>query len=361
MTRCFKSHAGGTNGIAAVFCAPARSPFLRNMSVCAKSSQSEGCLTGGSNFELELLTESGKQYLLAELKKSHVSCGVAEQLLALRGSMRDRDKGRLLLLRPSIGRELGGVARARARRLHGSRGQLLCRSRRTVRRSHSGSDKSATVYDEQSAQGTCLSRVVRAVGEPSLVKGSVRALADAGGVSRQAALDIRLRLLDLGILAQTGRTIRWVPGRHKDGVGYVRHRLLHDIEIEPGPWSLSHIRSRPRCARAAYWAAARAACRPSLGRWRRRAPADRPLSGRSHGCPYERGAAGDDQQAESHPGPLGTAGIRRPTLDRWRNAERQPTQLIPCSCIRSCFRAERKGARSGAGDRRSLVEEDRYT
>ena len=61
---------------------------------------------GETDFELEVQTASGKQHLFVELKKSHVSPAVAEQLLALRSSMRDRDQSRLLLLAPAVGREL---------------------------------------------------------------------------------------------------------------------------------------------------------------------------------------------------------------------------------------------------------------
>ncbi len=61
------------------------------------------------DYELELRTESGKQRLLAEVKKSHWSPAMAEQLLSLRASARARDRARLLLLAPSVGRELGDL------------------------------------------------------------------------------------------------------------------------------------------------------------------------------------------------------------------------------------------------------------
>jgi hypothetical protein len=54
--------------------------------------------------------------------------------------------------------------------------------------------------------------------EPERVANSVRALGDAAGVSRQAALDIRHRLARLGVLIQTRSGFRWVAGRYKEAI-----------------------------------------------------------------------------------------------------------------------------------------------
>lgn len=189
-------------------------PFVQDISV----RRAEVKRRAAPDFELEVQTESGKQHLFAELKKSHVSRAVAEQLLALRSSMRDRDQGRLLLLAPAVGRELGELLEREHVGFMDLAGNCyLDLGGRYVARIQ-GRTRSAPSAASKGLRAPAYRALFALLADPSLARAPVRTLADAAGVSRQAALDIRKRLVDLGILAQTGRTFRWVPGRHKDAL-----------------------------------------------------------------------------------------------------------------------------------------------
>ncbi len=167
------------------------------------------------DYELELRTESGKQRLLAEVKKSHWSPAMAEQLLSLRASARARDRARLLLLAPSVGRELGDLLeRERVAFMDLAGNCYLNLGGKYVARIQ-GRRGPTPVAGGKALRAPAYRALFALLAEPSLAGASVRALAEAAGVSRQAALDMRHRLVELGTLVQTGRTFRWVPGRHK--------------------------------------------------------------------------------------------------------------------------------------------------
>jgi hypothetical protein len=187
-------------------------PFVQDVSV----RRAEVNRRAAPDFELAVQTESGKQHLFAELKKSHVSRGVAEQLLALRSSI--RDQGRHLLLAPAVSRELGELLEREHVGFMDLAGNCyLDLGGRYVARIQ-GRTRSVPCAASKGLRAPAYRALFALLAEPSLARAPVRTLADAAGVSRQAALDIRKRLVDLGILMQTGRTFRWVPGRHKDAL-----------------------------------------------------------------------------------------------------------------------------------------------
>jgi hypothetical protein len=185
-------------------------PFVRKVRAVPPSATAKRPF----DYELELQTPTGKQRISFELKKSHLSRVMAEQIVTSQKSNRNP----FLILAPSVGSVLGELLEREhvmfldlAGNCHlDLDGKYIARvqGRKAVARPSADKGMRAPAY-----------RVLFALlAEPARVTNSVRALAEAAGVSRQAALDIRHRLARLGVLIQTRSGFRWVAGRHKEAI-----------------------------------------------------------------------------------------------------------------------------------------------
>jgi hypothetical protein len=185
-------------------------PFVKNVRAVPPSATAKHPF----DYELELQTPTGKRRISFELKKSHLSRVMAEQIATSQKSTRNP----FLILAPSIGSVLGELfEREHVMFLDMAgncyldlEGKYIARiqGRKAVTRSSADKGMRAPAY-----------RVLFALlAEPGRVTNSVRALGEAAGVSRQAALDIRHRLARLGVLIQTRGGFRWVAGRHKEAI-----------------------------------------------------------------------------------------------------------------------------------------------
>jgi len=186
-------------------------PFVRGARVTATEP------AGGLDYELELRTPDGKRNIYVELKKSHLSRATVQQVLALRERARPK-KETVLLLAPAIGQELGDLLEREQISFIDLAGNCyLDLGGRYVARIQ-GRSRPAADVSGKGLRAPAYRALFALLAQPTLAAEAVRTLAEAAGVSRQAAFDLRKRLLHLGVLLETERTIRWVPGKQKDAL-----------------------------------------------------------------------------------------------------------------------------------------------
>ncbi len=176
-------------------------PFVRGVRVLS-------AVRGGrrlADYELVVRTAAGETHMHVELKTSHVSPEVIERWAGTVGKARDH-----LLFAPAISQQLGdrleegglgfvdragncyvNLAGHHVARIQGKRGERRAPAEKALR---------APAYRALFAL----------LADPKLAGAPVRALAEAAGVSRQAAFDIRPRLEALRFLYANEQRFGWV-------------------------------------------------------------------------------------------------------------------------------------------------------
>jgi len=177
-------------------------PFVRGVRLSARVPANDI----HADYELAIRTAEGEHRTLVELKKSHVTRQLVDRLAKPTKGRQQR-----LLFAPAIGRELGDLLEQRKLGFVDRAGNCyLSFSDRLVARIQ-GKRAARRAPAEKAMRAPAYRALFALLADPKLVDVSVRALAEAAGVSRQAAVDIRHRLQALGILYAKGEHFGWVP------------------------------------------------------------------------------------------------------------------------------------------------------
>jgi len=176
-------------------------PFVRGVRVLREAPQGDGA----ADYELALKTLGGEERFLVAVKTSNVTKEVIERWASNVG----RDPNRLLFA-PSISQQHGDRLEERGLGFVDRAGNCYLNvSGRHVARIQ-GKRAEPRASAEKAMRAPAYRALFALLAEPGLAAESVRALAEAAGVSRQAALDIRPRLSALGFLYASKRRFGWV-------------------------------------------------------------------------------------------------------------------------------------------------------
>lgn len=162
--------------------------------------------TGNTPVEVRLNTPSGKVRLPVDLKRTPITRELAARLAS-------RDTGALVLA-PTVGSQMGEVLRKAQVCFMDLAGNCYLQLE--------GGRYIAVIKGQKGVTKTTVQKGMRApayralfalLAEPELAGVSIRRLAERAAVSRQAAIDIRARLVEMGILFKRKAGYGWIPGR----------------------------------------------------------------------------------------------------------------------------------------------------
>lgn len=143
--------------------------------------------------------------LLPHLKKTHLTAETVAHAI-------DRADGAdCLLLAPYVGRAVGEqLAEAGVMFMDIAGNCFVNLANRHVARMQ-GKRPVERATAQKGLRAPAYKALFALLAKPELINATVRGLAQASGVSRQAATDIRLRLVDLSVAYRDGKTYGWVP------------------------------------------------------------------------------------------------------------------------------------------------------
>jgi hypothetical protein len=206
------------------------------------------------DYRLTIRTDQSSHDFQVELKKSHVSPAIVHRLIDY-----TRGPKKWLLLAPAVSKPLGDTLEESGLNFVDRAGNCYFDLAGKHVARVQGRRAQASVSAEKALRAPAYRALFALIAEPKLAASSVRALAEAAGVSRQAALDMRHRLVGLDILFAGGSSFAWTPRGGAKALdlfisGYattLRPHLLHgryrtraenpdqvehDIEIGLRPW-----------------------------------------------------------------------------------------------------------------------------
>jgi hypothetical protein len=158
---------------------------------------------------LDLDTSAGRHELFVESFSSHLSRALAERAIAIAG---DRPSS-WIVMAPHIGAGLGGrLAEAGLHYVDRAGNCRLVLGSLMVHVQGKGAATVAAGAESKAMRAPGYQALFALLAQPGLLEGTVRELAAAADVSRQAAHDLRKRLVAMGYAAQRGRRYRFVPG-----------------------------------------------------------------------------------------------------------------------------------------------------
>jgi hypothetical protein len=198
-------------------------PFVRRVSaVLGGAREADACL--------RIRTPTGEHELLVEQKTSFLDRASAEHLVE---SMAQREPG-WVLMAPAISTELGQRLAERRVNFLDLRGNCFIALGEQYLASVEGRQPVAIPARDKSIRAPGYQTLFALLGRPDLIGQPLRAIAEAAGVSRQAAVDALARLVSDGALLSTKRGYVWAPKGWNDTVdrwlvGYrdaIRPRLL---------------------------------------------------------------------------------------------------------------------------------------
>ena len=202
-------------------------PFIRSAEVVAIEENMGGVQTDAT---VEVVTEEGTTRLYLEMKLSHLTYGAADQVIHTFSQL----NAVWMLAAPHIGGPLGRYLCERGVNYLDRQGNCYL---------NLGDRFVASVEGHTPRQPPASFKGVRAAGyrvlfaylaEIEMAAAPIRDVTRAAGVSRQAVLDMRNRLVHEGVFVKAGLSHHWIEPRRKDAlnrwlVGYsdvVRPSLL---------------------------------------------------------------------------------------------------------------------------------------
>lgn len=177
-------------------------PFVRGVRLTGESQAANK----GWDYALAIRTPAGNQAMKVELKKSHVSPEIVHRWIDYTRGQKNR-----LLLAPAISRPLGDLLAHNGVNFVDRAGNCYFNLAGKHMARVQGLPARSAPAAEKALRAPAYRALFALLAEPKLVSATVRTLADASGVSRQAALDIRHRLVGLDLLFARGRSFGWTP------------------------------------------------------------------------------------------------------------------------------------------------------
>lgn len=176
-------------------------PFVKKAAVRASGEP----LIGAA---LDLDTTAGRHELFVQAFSSHMSRALAERAITIAG---DRPSA-WIVMAPHIGAGLGGrLAEAGLHYVDKAGNCRLVLGTVMVHVQGKGAPGAAGA-ESKGMRAPAYQALFALLAQPALLQGTVRELATAADVSRQAAHDLRKRLVAMGHAVQRGRRYRFVPG-----------------------------------------------------------------------------------------------------------------------------------------------------
>lgn len=198
-------------------------PFVKGVSL-------RRCAHPEADGLLRIETPTGEQELLVELKTSFLERTSTEYLVEL---MARRGPG-WILLTPAVSTALGQKLSARRVNFLDRQGNCFLALGEQYLASIEGRRPTARPARDRSIRVAGYQMLFALLGRPDLINETLRVMASAAGVSRQAAVDALARLVGEGAVLETKRGYVWAPKGWSDTldrwlVGYrdaMRPRLL---------------------------------------------------------------------------------------------------------------------------------------
>jgi hypothetical protein len=181
-------------------------PFVRSIEVVK-----ENVKVGGVHVDalLAIKTPTGKKRVFCEVKSSNMSHELAFQAVALL-----RDVRPLIVAAPVIGSGVGQLLADNGASFVDLRGNCdLDLGGRYIARIQGRSGEKTN--GARALRTPSYSVLFAVLADPSLISVPVRTLGAAAGVSRQPAVTLRERLLDLGLVLRSARGFVWAPQGQK--------------------------------------------------------------------------------------------------------------------------------------------------
>lgn len=196
---------------------PALAPYLEHLGALPFI-RSHRVSNGGPDADATvfLRTEGGQARLLVQVMTSHLTLAAAREVA--RRAHEGTGEGLPVVFAPYIGAGVGRILRDAGVNYVDSQGN-----------SHLVLDRMLLVHTEgrKAPRRATVDRGVRPAGfqvlfaylaDEKFLDATVRQVAAAAGVSRQAVLDARRRLLDEGFVVESKSGIRWIPRRRTDAL-----------------------------------------------------------------------------------------------------------------------------------------------
>jgi hypothetical protein len=179
-------------------------PFIRGARIVREAPAGRS----HADYELALKTQGAERRFLAEVTTSHVTRELIERWASTAAPRENH-----ILFAPAIGQELGDRLEHLGLGFVDRAGNCyLNLSDRHVARIQ-GKRAERRPPAEKGLRAPAYRALFALLADPTLTAAPVRTLAQAAGISRQAADDIRHRLEALGILFAAKRRFGWVKGR----------------------------------------------------------------------------------------------------------------------------------------------------
>jgi hypothetical protein len=185
----------------------------------------------GADARIVVRTPKGSRKLLVQLKKTHLSYELVERVVHQVGDA----AGSWLLMAPHIGQPMGQHLAERGINYIDLSGNCHVVLGDAYIASVAGRKPQAAQGPQSKGMRTPGYQVLFALlADPALMQAPVRELAEAAGVSRQPAANVRGWLLDRGLAVRRGKRFAWSPPRMREALdlwiaGYVtsvRPKLL---------------------------------------------------------------------------------------------------------------------------------------